>query len=145
MTEENTFTVLQMSSIGVPPYSCRGAKQDLSPIDQAAQLRRDVNGNLQDIGFSGFKKYKSTISCSDQRPPNFGGRWPGLTVVVDCIAELSHALNETPERPAVPGSQHQEGTFILYRPQLTMKIMAMSTNTDEYDVACAWSIDLEEI
>lgn len=142
----NAFTVLRMDSVGVPPYSCRGAKQTLAPIDQASQMKRDANGVLRDISFSGFKKYKSTISCSDQAPPNFDGRWPGLTVVVDCISELSFLTGtDTQQRGEVPGSMHIEGDHTLYRPRLTMKIINLSTSTDEYNAACDWSMDLEEV
>jgi hypothetical protein len=146
MTTTNAFTVLAITGVGVQPYSCRGAKQELSNIDQAAQLRRDVNGNLTDISFSGFKKFKSTISCSDMVAPSFDGKWPGLQVVVDCISELSFVTaTETQQRPEVPGSMRIDGDFTIYRPRLTMRIMAMSTSTDEYDANCDWSIDLEEV
>jgi hypothetical protein len=82
----NSFTVLRMVAVGVPPYSARGVKQTLAHIDQAANLKRTVNGDLKDVSFTSFRKYKTTISASDQRPPNFDGRWPGLTVVVDCVS-----------------------------------------------------------
>jgi hypothetical protein len=143
----NAFTVLRMVGIGVPPYSARGVKQSLAPIDQASQLKRDVNGVLRDISFSGFRKYKSTISGTDQRPPNFGSKWPGLQVVVDCIAELSYTpdVGETPERPVVPGSEVIEGAHTTYRPRLTMRIVAFSIDHDEYQLQIAWSMDLEEV
>lgn len=143
----NSFTVLRMVGVSVPPYSARGLKQSLAPIDQASQLRRTVNGGLIDISFSGFRKYKTTISGTDQRPPNFDGKWPGLTVTVDCIAELSFTPDEgeTRQRTAVPGSEHTEGAHTVYRPRLVMKITALSIDEDEYGTAIAWSMDLEEI
>lgn len=143
----NSFTVLRMVGVGVPPYSARGLKQTLAPIDQATNLRRTVNGALKDISFSGFRKYKTTISGTDQRPPNFDGRWPGLTVTVDCIAELSFTPDEgdTRQRTAVPGSEHTEGAHTVYRPRLTMKITALSIDEDEYGAQISWSLDLEEV
>lgn len=143
----NAFTVLRMVGVGVPPYSARGVKQSLAPIDAAAQLKRDVNGVLRDISFSGFRKYKSTITGTDQRPPNFGGKWPGLQVTVDCIAELSYTPDEgeTPERTVVPGSEVIEGAHTTYRPRLIMRIMSMTVDHDEYQVQVAWSMDLEEV
>lgn len=143
----NSFTVLRMVGVGVPPYSVRGAKQSLAPIDQATNLKRTVNGALKDISFTGFRKYKSTISCSDMRPPNFDGKWPGLTVTVDCIAELSFTPDEgeTRQRPAVPGSEHTEGAHTVYRPRLIMKIINLSQDTDEYDHVTGWTMDLEEV
>lgn len=143
----NALTVLRIVGVGVPPYSARGLKQSLAPIDQSVSLKRTVNGALQDVSFSGFRKYKSTISGTDQRPPNFDGRWPGLEVVVDCIAELSLTPDEgdTPQRPIVPGSQVTEGAHTVYRPRLTMRIVNLSVNQDEYGVQIDWSLDLEEI
>ena len=143
----NAFTLLRMIGIGVPPYSARGLKQSLAPIDQAANLRRTVNGSLKDISFDGFQKYKSTVSVTDQRPPNFDGLWPGKTVTIDCVAELSYTPDEgqSRQRPAVPGSEHTEDAHVVYRPRLTMKVMGWSTDTDEYDASVGWSIDLEEV
>jgi hypothetical protein len=141
----NAFTVLRITGVGVPPYSARGLSQSIAPIDAATQLKRTVNGALTDISFSGFKKYKTTISGSDQQPPNVDGIWPGLTVTVDCIAELSFNEGGAPERPAVPGSIATEGAHSTYRPRLTCKIAAFSINHDEYGRQVDWSMDLEEI
>jgi hypothetical protein len=143
----NAFTVLRMVGVGVPPYSARGLKQSLTHIDQAANLKRTVNGALVDISFSGFRKYRSTISGTDQRPPNFDGKWPGLTVIIDCIAELSFTPDEgeSRQRIAVPGSEHVEGAHTVYRPRLTMKILSFSQDHDEYDAAIGWTLDLEEV
>lgn len=142
----NAYTQLAMTGVGVPPYSARGLKQTLSPIDQASQNKRTVNGALKDISFSGFRKYKSTISGTDQRPPNFDGKWPGLTVTVDCIAELSYTTaTETRQRNAVSGSEHTEGAFTVYRPQLVMKIIGFNIDKDEYGAQIGWTLDLEEV
>lgn len=142
----NSYTVLRLQGVGVPPYSARGLKQTLEVIEQATQMRRTVNGSLKDISFAGFRKYKSTISGSDQKPPNFNGRWPGLQVRVDCIAELSYAQDEeTPERPVVPGSEVVEGAHTTFRPRLMMRIVGLSINHDEYGRQIDWTLDLEEI
>lgn len=142
----NSFTVLRMVGIGVPPYSARGLKQTLAHIDQASQLRRDVNGNLADISFSGFRKYKSTISGQDQFPPNFDGMWPGRVVTVDCISELSYTTElGNPARTVVPGSDIVDGLHTRYRPRLNMRVLAYSTDQDEYGADVSWTMDLEEV
>lgn len=145
---DNAFTVLQITGVGVTPFSSRGLKQSLAPIDQAANVRRTVNGALKDLSFSGFRKYKSTISGTDQDPPNVDGRWPGLTVTVDCISELSYnaGIGETPQRTVVTGSDRiTSWPFRSYRPQLIMKVIAFSLDQDEYDRTIGWSMDLEEV
>lgn len=143
----NSHTVLRMQGIGVPPYSARGLKQTLEVIEQATQMRRTVNGALDDISFEGFRKYRSTITGSDQQAPNFNGRWPGLQVVVDCVAELSYAQDngETPERPVVPGSEVVEGAHTSFRPRLTMRIVSLNITHDEYGRQIDWSLGLEEV
>ena len=139
-------TLLRLSSVGVSPYSARGLTQTFKPIGQAAQLKRDVNGNLKDISFDGFKKYSSTISGDDQQTPNFDGKWPGLTVVVDCLFEFSYTtIGGAAARPVVSGSSRVVGLYTLYRPQLTMRIMDLNVSTNEYGAQVNWSMDLEEI
>lgn len=141
----NAHTVLRLSGIGVPPYSCRGAQQSLDPIDQAkANIRRTINGKMKDNTLDMMRLYKTTISCKDQFPPNIDGKWPGRTVVVDCISTLSYDVGGTPSRPVVPGSEVVEGAHVKYRPRLTMVVMDFSTNEDEYPADIAWSMDLEE-
>lgn len=144
---ENAHTVLRMVGVGVPPYSARGLKQTLEPIAQATQSKRTVNGALKDISFVGFQKYQSVISGTDQRPPNFDGRWPGLIVFVDCIAELSYTPDEgdSPQRTVVPGSSAVEGAHTTYRPRLEMMITGLTVNKDEYDATTDWSMTLEEV
>lgn len=149
-------TVLVLSGIGVPPYSIRGAQQDLAPIAAAVQLRRTVNGTLTDFSEDQFQKYVSTISCTDQEPPAFAGLWPGRQVlVVDCIAELGIALNTDLDatddpgtidgRDLVNGSWRTEGEFGFYRPSLTMLVTGFNLTKDEYGATTSWSLQLEEV
>src|SRR5579885_3912421 len=91
-------TVLSLLGLGVPAYSARGLTQTLEPLDQATSLVRTVNGELIDLSRAEFRKYKSTISATDQRPPSCDGLWPGRQIVVDCIEELAYADGGTPQR-----------------------------------------------
>jgi hypothetical protein len=132
--------------MGVPLYSARGLTQTLEPIQQAKQTRRTINGELDDLSLSQFQKYASRISCTDQRAPAIGSIWPGRTVVVSCVEELSYLTEGgSPERTVVSGSSYTEGPFTFYRPQLTMKVVALQAQTDEYKASVGWSLDLEEI
>lgn len=141
----NAFTDLTITTMGVVPYSARGLKQSLTPIDQASQLKRTINGDLKDLGFDGFQKYASTISGEDQEPPAIDGIWPGLQVTVNCLYELSYLTGGSPNRTVVGGSSRTSGAFTFYRPQLTMRIMKFSCERDEYGAAVSWSMDLEEV
>lgn len=138
-------TWLVLSSMGVPLYSARGLSQTLEPIDGSKNMRRSINGILTDIAHTQFRKYKSKITCTDQRAPAMDDIWPGLTVVVDCIAYLSYPATGSPHRTVITGSSFTEGSFIFYRPRLTMMVMANSAQTDEWDASVPWELELEEI
>ncbi|RWF44302.1 MAG: hypothetical protein EOS65_02690 [Mesorhizobium sp.] len=148
MTE---MTLLRLDPIGIPPYSARNINQTLDPIDSAAQLARTVNGEMIDMSDgTTFRKYKSTISCTDQQMPALSGIWPGMTLTVDCVAELCYlTATGSPERDladttADPATR-TEGNFTFYRPKLTMMVVAFSTNITEWDCDLAWRLDLEEV
>lgn len=143
----NAFTNLKMTGDGVQPYATRGATQTLNPIQQATQLDRTVNGKLVNIAFDdGFQKFASTISCNDQTAPAFEKSWPGLTVTVECISELSYKTDGgSPSRTVVTGSSRTDGDYTFYRPSLIMMIIGYTMQTDEYGAAVSWSMQLEEI
>jgi hypothetical protein len=141
-----TETLLVINGIALPAGSARGLTQTLEPISQASQLRRTVNGVLEDLSLAQFRKYKSRITGRDQRPPALDGIWPGKQVVVDCIKELWFVTGSGgPARTVVPGSEHSEGIFTFYRPRLTMRLMPFSQEREEWEAGEAWSIELEEI
>lgn len=137
-------SVLALLGRGVPPYSARGLTQTLEPLDQATSLARTINGELIDLSRAEFRKYKSTISGTDQRPPSCDGLWPGREIVVDCIAELAYPVGGAPQRPVVAGSSFSEAGFNYYRPRLTMMVTAFQLARDEYGAQVSWSMSLEE-
>lgn len=140
-------TVLQLSGVGVPLYSARGLSQTLTPIEAAGDLRRTVNGVLVDLSLSRFRKYATSISGEDQRPPAVDGVWQGKIVTVDCISELSYLTGRagSPERTPVAGSSYVEGAFTFFRPQLTMMVTSFNVETDEWGVVISWEMGLEEV
>jgi hypothetical protein len=139
-------TILVLSGIGVPLYSARGLTQSLEPIDAAANLQRTINGELVDFSYAQFRKYKSSISCSDQRPPACDGIWPGKVVTVDCVSELSYlTATGSPQREVVTDSSYVEGDFTFYRPRLNMLVVGFSMTADEWDAGVNWQLQLEEI
>lgn len=146
MTYPTNGTVLVISPLGVPPYSARGLQQTLQPIDASKQMRRTVNGTLTDLSASAFRKYNSTISCTDQQTPAIDGVWPGQTVVVDCVAELCYATSSGgQDREIVEGSEYTASGFTFYRPRLTMKVTDFQLTRDEYGTTTGWQLSLEEV
>lgn len=142
-------TILELSGLGIPPYSARGLTQTLEPIGQAAQFDRDVNGGLVDLSPpSGFRKYRSTISSDgDVQPPGFNEPPIGQVVTVSCVRELGFltALGSAgPARDVVSGSERIVGDWTFYRPILTMVIVGFSSSVEEWPGITSWSLELEE-
>ncbi len=139
-------TLLAFSDMDVPPYSARGISQTLTPIAGSVQLKRTVNGELVDISPPAFRKYASSINCTDQQSPAIDGRWPGMEVTVDCVVELGYLTSGgSPGRPVVSGSSRVDGAFTFYRPQITFLIAGFNLSKDEYGATVGWSLDLEEV
>lgn len=144
------LTLLRLDPIGVPASSARGITQSLDPIDEAAQIARTVNGVAVNLSDANFRKYKSTISCTDQDQPALDGVWPGDILTVDCVKELSYrtaggsparTIASTTDDPAT----RTEGDFTFYRPRLTMMVVSYSATFDEWGAASGWSLDLTEV
>jgi hypothetical protein len=143
-TPPNTFTTLVIEGLA-SPYSVRGLTQTLEPIEASAKLRRTINGTLLDLSAPQFRKYKSTISNTDQRIPAIDGIWPGMVLTIDCAAWLSYPVGGSPSRPVVPGSSFTEEGFVFYRPRLLVRVTAMNSQEDEYARDAQWSLELEEV
>jgi hypothetical protein len=139
-------TLLVLSGMGVTPYSARGLSQSLEPINAAASSRRTINGTLRNLAQTQFEKYKSTITCTDQDVPALEGVFPGMTLTVDCVAELAYADRSAgPTRTPVPGSEREADGFTFYRPRLSMMVINYSETVDEWGAVTQWKLDLEEV
>lgn len=139
-------TLLEISEFGVPLYSSRGIRQTLEPIDAASYTRRSINGVLIDLSSEQFRKYRSTISCSDQNAPAIDALWPGQDVTVSCVAELCYkTAGGSASRTDVCGSSRVEAEFTYYRPILEMRIITVNQTHDEWGAVVSWEIGLEEI
>lgn len=140
-----TQTLLRLVAMGVPFYSARGLLQTLTPISAASDLRRTINGELDDLSNEQFRKYATKITCTDQRTPALDGIWTGQHITVWCVQELAYPESGSPQRPEVSGSSRTEEGFVFYRPILEMRVTDFSDQTDEYGADVIWELDLEEI
>lgn len=144
ITKDNP-TVLSLVGMGVPPYSARGLSQTLEPVDGASHVERSINGELLDLGYEPFQKYKSTIRGQDQRPPAVDGVWPGKLLIVDCIAELTvYGGPPFGREPVSYDSVREENGYSSYRPRLTMMVVGFSIDADEWEAGVQWTLELEE-
>jgi hypothetical protein len=139
-------TLLRIAGVGISPYSARGLTQTLELIQAAVgNQKRTINGDFVDWSVPQFRKFHSTISCTDQNAPAFDGIWPGMELVVDCIVSLSYkAVGGSPIRVIVPGSERIDGDFVIYRPRLTMLVLNFNSTEDEWDAQVGWQLELEE-
>lgn len=140
-------TVLQFYEMGgVPLYSTRDASQILHPIPASQDMARTVNGVMTDLSdLITFRKFASEISCTDFNSPPFDGFWPGMTVTVDCVAELCYGTGGSASRPAVSGSSYVLGAFTVYRPQIIFKIIDYQITMKEWASETSWTLSLEEV
>ncbi len=139
-------TALSITGIDMVAWAARGISESLSLIDEAAQLRRTINGILVDLSQSGFRKFRASWSCDDLAAPAFDGIWPGAAITVDCIGESSYVtIGGTPARPVVPGSSRVEELFTFYRMRLAMRVVAYDLREDEWNAITGWSLEAEEI
>lgn len=139
-------SILDIYPFDTPPFSVRGVEDNLSPIEAASNMRRTINGVLVNLGLDQFRKYKITISCSDQQPPAIDGIWPGELCIVHPVSELCYlTATGSPDRDVISGTQREEGNFTFYRPSLTMMLLSFNINKDEYGATVSWSMEFEEI
>lgn len=149
MALDDTGTILVISpSTGedtpvLAPYSARGLTQslDLLPGNQ----RRTINGELIDLTPVQFRKYVSTITCTDQETPALDGAYVGQIVTVDCVKRLKYPSGGSPQRAVVSGSSVTADGFVSYRPQLLMMVKNINDSLAEWDADETWTIDLEEV
>ncbi|WP_147277350.1 glycine-rich domain-containing protein [Rhodovulum sp. 12E13] len=132
--------------IPFPDNSATYVDVDLSPISEAAQLARDVNGNLVDLGDNRFRKYALTLSCSGNvQLPGVLNLWPGMQFAV----ELPTVLREpgtAPSREAVEGTVRTVGGYVEYRPRLSVRLTRNSLQETEFrGRSSGWSLSFEEI
>lgn len=139
-------TDLVISGHGIPRYSARGLTQKLTLIEPSAALAYSVNGELLDFSPPQFRKFKTTITCTDLLPPALAALWPGVTVDVDCISPVAYLTvigSPVPDRTVVRSEIVHDYTYDWLR--LTMRVATPWTqDTAEYDAKTSWQLDLWE-
>lgn len=140
-------TLLTISGLGTMLYQARGLTQSLEVIGASKNQSRTINGALIDMSNPIFRKYLSKIVCTDSSAPPIDNLWPGLTVTVECAAELAYLTGHpgSPARQEVSGSSRVQGNFTYYRPVMTMLIQDVNQHLDEWKSDIQWQIDLEEV
>jgi hypothetical protein len=138
-------TLLVLTNIGIPLFSTRNAKQTLTPVAAAAVIRRTINMEAVNLSLPTATKYDTSITAHDVAPPAFDAVWPGLQVVIDCIAELQYPVGGTPSRTVVTGSEVTLGSFVRFRPQLTMIVTGLSVAADEWAAGQEWTLTATEV
>jgi len=129
------------------PYSARNLTQTYEAIKGKEEwLRRDVNAVLQSVVDTRFRKYRTTITCSDGETPCLDDAWIGQEVLIDCAFEFSYPTGGTPSRPVVAGSTRTTNYgIVFYRPQLLCLIADIRVaGFQEWQALYNWQIDTEE-
>jgi hypothetical protein len=112
-------------------FSATGISMQMSEIDEAADIRRDVNFNAVNLlaGVSAAQKYKFSLSCSDMDSPGFAAHGTGRT---------AFRKGDKGTLIAIPrlGATEQQ-TF-------TVMNMGWTVTRDEWEAITSWQLDLEE-
>ena len=142
------LVITPLSGAGTPvltPYAARNLTQTYEPIKTSESLRRDVNAVLQSVVDTRFRKYRTTITCTDGESPALDDAWMGQEVVIDCAFEFSYPTGGTPSRPVVAGSTRSYGGIIYYRPQFLCLIADIRVpGFQEWQAKYSWQVDAEE-
>ena len=149
---ENTLpagsdTLLVISGLGGFRYQARDLSQTLTPIKDASQLERTINGRLIDLSNPIFRKYTTRITCADVNAPPLDGLFPGMEVTIYCAAMLSYLIGNpgSPNRPIVSGSDWTDGHYNYYRPIMECRITDVNQDFKEWKSTNQWEIQAEEI
>ena len=162
-------TYLTLSVGGLPPFSSRGCRQELKPIE-TAETHRTVNGELVTTTTPLHHKYKTIIKGKDQLPAALDSMWKGQDVKVGCIQYLWQkaegkkvllnrepikgslvAINELRKKVKIQSIQDKEVElaepgFVGYRPRLYMKLVDFGYETEEWgNSEITWYMKLEEL
>lgn len=89
------WTLLAIDDISFVEWAARSIEMTLTPIDQAADMRRDCLGELVDVALPQFRKYRVEINCTDQAAPDLNDVWPGKFVTITCVPGLGVANDPT--------------------------------------------------
>ncbi len=143
----NADTLLTISGLGTMLYQARGLTQTLTVIKESQQLARTINGLLIDMSVPQFRKYTSKVSAKDVTVGPVDNLWPGMEVTVGCAAYLSYLTGNpgSPFKDQVSGSAYTMGAYTFYRPLLTMRIINVSVNDNEWNAESQWELELEEV
>ncbi|MCG6111564.1 MAG: Ig domain-containing protein [Paracoccus sp.] len=133
------------TEIVFPDNSATFINAELEAIGEGQQIVRDVNANLRNLGNAAFRKYRLTLSCTDNRLPPLANLWAGQVVDVDVPFTIAER-GSSPSRTAVAGTVSVIGSRVEYRPRLVMMITRAPSLSDvEWRGGSAgWSIELEE-
>jgi hypothetical protein len=146
-------TLLVIEGVGVSPYAARGLTQTYGHIDQAADLRRTVNGSLVNFGSDTFRKITSKITGSDLVAPPLV--WPGQQITVSCVQPISYYNVSGATGPAemlsqvftaATGSEWTLGDTTFYLPVIDFIVAnpAFEYGFDEWAATSTWTLNLEQ-
>jgi hypothetical protein len=80
-------SILTLSGVGFPSFSCREAEQTLIPL-RSGELRRTVNGELCYTGPTHHHKYLSTVTCQEKNAPGIQQLWVGAEVTLGSLIKV---------------------------------------------------------
>jgi hypothetical protein len=120
------MTLLAIDGIDFSPYAVRGITMTLTPISQAASLRRDCRGALDDLSLDQFRQFAVSITCNDHEAPELTDVWPGQDITITCIPGM--------------GASNTTGDVLT----ILAKVTAWDTSRDEWASEISWKLEAEQ-
>lgn len=121
------YTLLSISGISIPDNAARACTMTIEPIEGQGQLRRDINGTLDDLSATQFRKHRATVTCTDFAPPDFTDVWEGS----------SHTVTYT---EGIGVSSETDDTLVQ-----EMRLIKWQVSRGDWSKDTSWSIELEQV
>lgn len=147
-------TAMICSDIALGWQSCMNLTTEISPIEEAARMRRTWNGTAINLARPAFQLLRVTLTCEgDMVSPALAHMWPGKRFQLIPAEELSEPTWEPQQRTAYPGSmrildQHFQPASSgrrFYRPVLDLVVWdPWFISGREADKVVSWSLPAQE-
>ncbi|VDS10038.1 hypothetical protein PARHAE_03249 [Paracoccus haematequi] len=153
------YSELKLNGQPLLPGADRNVAVSVTPISQATNLRRTVNGELINVARDVYRKLRVTISGRGRRSPAFSDMFPGDDMTVQLpdplfyagadigrtVIEKAGVLEDCSEIRVPPGAPFaQPVAAVGYILLLECKITGLSVQVDEWKKDYTWNLELEE-
>lgn len=143
------YVPLILNPIGISEWAQRGLIQTYEKHPFSYQEADTVNGEAINMAPPTFRKWITTITCTDMRAPPLHGIWGGQTLVLHCISPFNYKEGtpegkyERPYRTDHP--PWSEDGFRLYYPIMDVEVQTFTSSDNKWQASINWQLVLKEL